>query len=69
MEQWPHKSERGTNFYIASKELKNNWTLNYEIEAIKNVGHDYKRMPKNAVECLKTNLKKWIFHLNLFVLN
>ncbi|WP_127138793.1 hypothetical protein [Flagellimonas oceanensis] len=55
MEQGAHRLERGTTFFNANKELKhkNNWTYNWEIDTIKNVGHDYKKMSENAVEWLK----------------
>jgi pimeloyl-ACP methyl ester carboxylesterase len=55
MEQGAHRLERGTTFFNANKELtnKNNWTFNWEIDTIKNVGHDYKKMSENAIERLK----------------
>lgn len=56
MEQGAHRLERGTNFFNANKEFKNknNWTFNWEMDTIKNVGHDYKRMSENAIEWIKT---------------
>jgi pimeloyl-ACP methyl ester carboxylesterase len=55
MEQGAHRLERGTTFFNANKELtnKNNWTFNWKIDTIKNVGHDYKKMSENAIERLK----------------
>ncbi|WP_319590009.1 hypothetical protein [uncultured Draconibacterium sp.] len=55
MEQGAHRLERGTTFFNANKELtnKNNWTFNWEIDTIKNVGHDYKKMSENAIEWIK----------------
>jgi len=55
MEQGAHRLERGTTFFNANKELtnKNNWTFNWEIDTIKNVGHDYKKMSENAIEWLQ----------------
>jgi predicted esterase len=55
MEQGAYRLERGANFYKANKELKNknNWEFNWTIDTIKNVGHDYKKMSKNAIEWIK----------------
>ena len=55
MEQGVYRLERGANFYKANKELKNknNWEFNWTIDTIKNVGHDYKKMSKNAIEWIK----------------
>lgn len=55
MEQGAHRLERGTNFYNANRKLKNkkNWMFNWEMDTIKDVGHDYKRMSENAVGWLK----------------
>jgi predicted esterase len=55
MEQGAHRLERGTTFFNSNKELKNknNWTFNWEMDTIKNVGHDYKKMSKNAIEWIK----------------
>ena len=55
MEQGEYRLERGANFYKANKELKNknNWEFNWTIDTIKNVGHDYKKMSKNAIEWIK----------------
>lgn len=52
MEQGVHRLERGTNFYNLNKELisKNNWTFNWEMDTIKNVGHDYTKMSESAIE-------------------
>ena len=55
MQQGAHRLERGTTFFNANKKLKNknNWTFNWAIDTIKNVGHDYKRMSLNAMGWLK----------------
>lgn len=55
MQQGAHRLERGTTFFNANKKLKNknNWTFNWAIDTIKNVGHDYKRMSLNALEWIK----------------
>lgn len=55
MEQGAHRLERGTTFFIVNKELtsKNNWTFNWEMDTVKNVGHDYKKMSENAMEWIK----------------
>lgn len=55
MEQGAHRLERGTIFFNSNKELKNknNWIFNWEMDTIKNVGHDYKKMSKNAIEWIK----------------
>ncbi len=55
MEQGANRLERGTTFFNANKELKNknNWTFNWEMDTIKNVGHDYKKMSENAIEWIK----------------
>ncbi|WP_052823404.1 hypothetical protein [Neotamlana sedimentorum] len=52
MEQGAHRLKRGTTFFEANKEWgsKNNWTFNWKIDTIKNVGHDYKKMSKNAIK-------------------
>lgn len=54
MQQGQNRLERGTNFYNANKELKNknNWQFNWEMDTIKNVGHNYGKMSENAVEWL-----------------
>lgn len=55
MEQGAHRLERGTTFFNTNKEFKNknNWTFNWEMDTIKNVGHDYKKMSENAIEWIK----------------
>lgn len=55
MIQGLNRLERGTNFYNANRELKNgkNWEFNWRIDTVNNVGHDYIKMSKNAVEWLK----------------
>lgn len=54
MEQGAHRLERGTTFFNANEEWKNknNWTFNWEMDTVENVGHDYKKMSKNAVKWL-----------------
>ena len=56
MEQGAYRLERDAHFYKANKELKNknNWEFNWKIDTIKNVGHDYKKMSKNAIEWIKS---------------
>lgn len=55
MLQGAHRLERGTTFFNANRKLKNknNWTFNWAIDTVKNVGHDYKRMSINAMGWLK----------------
>ena len=55
MLQGDHRLERGTTFFCANRKLKNknNWTFNWAIDTVKNVGHDYKRMSINAMGWLK----------------
>ena len=55
MEQGAHRLERGTFFFNANKELKNknNWIFNWEMDTIKNVGHEYKKMSENAIKWIK----------------
>ena len=57
MEQGIHRLERGTTFFNVNKELKkkNNWIYNWEIDTIKNVGHDYKKMSENSIKWIKNN--------------
>ncbi|TRZ42442.1 hypothetical protein DMZ48_13080 [Robertkochia solimangrovi] len=52
MEQGSYRLQRGTAFFSANKELKNknNWTFNWEMDTIKKVGHDYKKMSEAAIE-------------------
>jgi pimeloyl-ACP methyl ester carboxylesterase len=54
MEQGAHRLERGTTFFNSNKKLtnKNNWSYNWQIDTIKNVGHNYKKMSKNAIKWL-----------------
>ena len=54
MEQGAHRLERGTTFFNSNKKLtnKNNWSYNWKIDTIKNVGHNYKKMSKNAMKWL-----------------
>ena len=54
MEQGAHRLERGTTFFNSNKKLtnENNWSYNWQIDTIKNVGHNYKKMSKNAMKWL-----------------
>tara|TARA_R110002020_G_scaffold166604_3_gene354727 strand:+ start:2611 stop:3528 length:918 start_codon:yes stop_codon:yes gene_type:complete len=56
MEQGAHRLERGTTFFNENKELtsKNNWTFNWEMHTVKEVGHNYKKMSENAIEWIKS---------------
>lgn len=51
MQQGANRLERGITFFNANEELKNknNWIFNWEMDTVKNVGHDYKKMSENAV--------------------
>jgi pimeloyl-ACP methyl ester carboxylesterase len=55
MQQGANRLERGTNFYNENRALKskNNWMFNWEMDTIKNVGHDYKKMSEHAVEWIR----------------
>jgi predicted esterase len=55
MQQGKHRLERGSNFYTAASDLQNtyNWTFNWQIDTIKNVGHDYRKMSETAFEWIK----------------
>lgn len=55
MEQGANRLERGTSFFNANRKLmnENNWTFNWEVDTIKNVGHDYKKMSASAIEWIK----------------
>ena len=55
MKQGVHRLERGTNFYNANKQLskENGWLFNWSIDTVPNVGHNYKKMSKNAIEWIK----------------
>ncbi|OEK04287.1 hypothetical protein [Roseivirga misakiensis] len=57
MQQGGHRLERGSNFYEANAQLSssNNWTFNWEIDTVKNVGHDYRNMSKVAIKWLEEN--------------
>ena len=52
MEQGAHRLERGTTFFNENKELtsKNNWTFNWEMHTVKEVGHNYKKMSESSME-------------------
>lgn len=52
MKQGAHRLERGTTFFNAVKKLKNknNWILNWEIDTVENIGHNYKEMSKSSIE-------------------
>ncbi|WP_155827788.1 hypothetical protein [Gillisia sp. JM1] len=45
IKQGGYRLERGSNFYKEASELTNekSWVYNWEIDSIKNVGHDYKK--------------------------
>ncbi len=60
MEQGGHRLERGTNFFKANQKLskQNDWVFHWEIDTIKNVGHDYRKMSKNAIKWIKTTPDK-----------
>lgn len=57
MEQGGHRLERGSNFYQANRQLSrsNSWIFNWEIDTVKNVGHDYRNMSKAAIKWLDKN--------------
>ena len=57
MEQGAHRLERGTTFFNLNKELKNknNWTFNWEIDTVKNTGHNYKKMSQSAIDWIRTS--------------
>lgn len=52
MEQGAHRLERGTTFFNVNKELNknHNWIFNWELDTVKQVGHDYKKISEHAVE-------------------
>lgn len=55
MEQGDHRLARGSNYYQANQDLthQKKWPFNWQIDTIKNVGHDYKKMSQNAIQWLK----------------
>lgn len=55
MEQGFHRLERGSNFFSDNSLMKerNGWVFNWQIDTIKNVGHDYQKMALSAAEWLK----------------
>ncbi len=55
MEQGANRLERGTNFFNANAKLskQNDWLFNWEMDTIKDVGHDYKKMAESAIEWIK----------------
>ena len=57
MEQGAHRLERGTRFFHANEQLskRNDWTFNWRIDTVNNVGHDYRKMSKSAAGWLKPN--------------
>lgn len=57
MEQGGHRLERGTNFYQANAGLSGtkNWVFNWELDTVKNVGHDYRNMSKSAIQWIMNN--------------
>ncbi|OEK01280.1 hypothetical protein BFP97_07030 [Roseivirga sp. 4D4] len=54
MQQGAHRLERGSNFYEANAQLSRSstWAFNWEIDTVKNVGHDYRNMSKAAIKWL-----------------
>lgn len=56
MEQGANRLERGSKFYEANRRLKtkNNWTFEWEIDTVANVGHDYRKMSQNALKWLES---------------
>jgi pimeloyl-ACP methyl ester carboxylesterase len=52
MKQGAHRVERGTTFFNTNREWKNhnNWAFIWQMDTVRNVGHDYKKMSENAVE-------------------
>jgi hypothetical protein len=55
MEQGAHRLERGTNFYRKSRELatEKSWDFNWEMDTVKNVGHNYQKVSEQAIKWLK----------------
>lgn len=55
MQQGMNRLERGTNFFNAAMELKNEESIpfNWEMDTVKNVGHNYKEMSKSAIKWLE----------------
>ncbi|MCX2745602.1 hypothetical protein OO013_17100 [Mangrovivirga sp. M17] len=51
MKQGAHRLERGTNFYQMNQQLTNrhNWTFNWEIDTVRSVGHNYRKMSENSI--------------------
>ncbi|WP_418514086.1 hypothetical protein [Corallibacter sp.] len=52
MKQGSHRLQRGTTFFNTNIEMKNknSWVFNWEIDTIKNVGHNYKKMSESSIE-------------------
>ncbi len=52
MQQGAHRLERGTNFFNANKKLseQNEWSFNWTIDTVKNVGHDYRKMSESSIQ-------------------
>ncbi|GGG97484.1 hypothetical protein GCM10011416_14380 [Polaribacter pacificus] len=76
MEQGEHRLERGTTFFNSNKTLKyqNNWIFNWEMDTVKNVGHDYWKMSgkrlltglKNSTNTVyNRSLKKYLYQSRL----
>ncbi|WP_422104039.1 hypothetical protein [Winogradskyella sp.] len=55
MQQGAHRLERGTNFFNTNKKLseQNEWSFNWKIDTVKNVGHDYRKMSENSIKWIK----------------
>ncbi|WP_420387262.1 hypothetical protein [Roseivirga sp.] len=52
MEQGKHRLERGSNFFLANQSLseQNDWSFNWTIDTVKNVGHDYRKMSESSIK-------------------
>lgn len=57
MKQGKHRLERGTNFFNANKKIsrQNEWSFNWTIDTVKNVGHDYRKMSENSIGWIKSH--------------
>ena len=54
MQQGEHRLARGLNFYKTAFNLaeKKSWDFNWKVDTIKNVGHNYREMSKQAIKYL-----------------
>lgn len=59
MQQGAHRLERGTNFFNANKKLseQNEWSFNWAIDTVKNVGHDYRKMSESSIQWITNDNK------------